>query len=217
MGNTSVFVRGRGLRQLGGGTKAECRFGTTTVPATIESDRAARCIAPAAAVPVVVPLSLSLDPAGANNWMQPVRFWFYNATLKALSPSSGPAQAAGFALSGVGCFASGAASAEWGAISTPLVEEMKADGSRIAARLAQVTRTMSPPLVPTVVARAYRANASGLPRASGGSGGGSLLLLGAADCSMAALRLGGAAGQLLHKSSTEGLKARSLALHPMAR
>ena len=62
-GNTSILLRGRGLRTLPTGEQPLCRFGVgAQVNATLFADgRFARCVSPPATTAGVVPLALSLN------------------------------------------------------------------------------------------------------------------------------------------------------------
>ena len=94
-GNTTITLRGRGLRRLPTGEAAQCRFGSRQVPASLlEGGRAARCVSPSADAAGAVALSLSLNSANAsvsNDWTQPIQFTYYNLRVRSVSPSRGHA------------------------------------------------------------------------------------------------------------------------------
>ena len=199
-GGTLVLLRGRGLRALGG-TAPLCRFGGRVAQATLQGDRAVRCFSPAADGAGIVELSTSLDAPLLStlpypgqpgiSWTPPVRYTYYEASVHSLQPATGQAQEPAFALHGEG-FDLGVDSAQFGAISTPL---MDASDGLIASELAAAIGHLSPPLLPASVIQTDR-NASGVLGRNGGGwgGGGALLLVGSADCTIVALRLGGPGG-----------------------
>lgn len=105
-GNTTITLRGRGLRRLPTGEAAHCRFGSRQVPASLlEGGRVARCVSPSAHAAGAVALSVSLNSENVSvskDWTQPIQFTYYDLHVRAVTPSRGHALHPRFTLEATG-------------------------------------------------------------------------------------------------------------------
>ena len=199
-GNTSVLLRGRGLRTLPTGEHPRCRFGRVQTEATLVSDygsdgRAARCISPPFDAPGIVPLALSLNSDGdhSNDWTQPVRFVYHDVRVRSLRPVRGRAHQPDFDVHATGLHLA-ALAANISAYGAPMSElttdELSTSSSSV--RGASLQLPLAPlfaaleglplPIVPAAVEQ----QAAATPHSS------SELLLAGSDCTMRVVRLSAA-------------------------
>ena len=217
-GNTSVLLRGRGLRALATGEQPLCRFGTALSAATLANDGlSARCISPVTPAAGEVPLSLSLNSEGThqtNDWTQPVRFLYADVALSRLLPSRGVAHHTSLAIDGTGMELA-ALVAHLSAHSSPMLELSFAPSSTPSvaplAPLHALLAALSAPVLPATVAAARFASgrdgddAAEDAREHTADGEGSVLLvLASIDCQLATLQLRAAAGGGVSAELLEG-------------